>query len=29
VLERLMAKDRDRRYADTDQFLNDLAGLGL
>jgi len=29
VLERLMAKDRDRRYADTRQFLDDLAGLGL
>ncbi|HMA89427.1 MAG TPA: protein kinase [Burkholderiales bacterium] len=29
VLERLMAKDRDRRYADTGQFLNELAGLGL
>lgn len=29
VLERLMAKDRDRRYSDTGQFLNDLAGLGL
>lgn len=29
VLEKLMAKDRARRYADAGQFLADLAGLGL
>jgi hypothetical protein len=29
VLERLMAKDRNRRYADAQQFLDDLARLGL
>jgi len=29
LLERLMAKDRDRRYAKAQQFLDDLAGLGL
>jgi class 3 adenylate cyclase len=28
ALERLMAKDRNRRYADARQFLDDLAGLG-
>ena len=29
VLEKLMAKDRSRRYADAGQFLEDLARLGL
>jgi len=29
VLEKLMAKDRGRRYADAGQFLDDLARLGL
>jgi len=29
VLERLMAKNRDQRYADAQQFLDDLAGRGL
>jgi serine/threonine-protein kinase PpkA len=29
ALERLMAKDRNRRYADAQEFLDDLARIGL
>jgi hypothetical protein len=29
ILDRLMAKDRDQRYADAQTLLNDLARLGV
>lgn len=29
LLDRLMAKDRDQRYANAQQFLDELAGMGL